>query len=94
VSRSDARNHVGHHDELTSTGWPPSSAPDHAGAAALPGRADRRPRGAEFMDKQLSAEVLTPYGRSHAVLFSTRWRLEAPMDNPGVKLGSLVAAEG
>ena len=53
------------------------------------------PADAEFMNKQVSAEVLTRTDGVMLVLFSTRWRLEGfQRDNPHVKLGSLVAAEG
>ena len=53
------------------------------------------PADAEFMDRQVSAEVLTRTDGVMLVLFSTRWRLEGfQRDNPDVKLGSLVAAEG
>jgi peptide chain release factor 3 len=48
---------------------------------------------AEFMDKQVSAEVLTRSDGVMLVLFSTKWRLEGfQLDNPNVKLGTLVAA--
>ncbi|MGV0788382.1 peptide chain release factor 3 [Mycolicibacterium sp. XJ2] len=51
------------------------------------------PADAEFMDKQVSAEVLTRSDGVMLVLFSTPWRLEGfQRDNPDVKLGSLVAA--
>ena len=51
------------------------------------------PADAEFMDKQVSAEVLTRTDGVMLVLFSTPWRLEGfQRDNPDVKLGSLVAA--
>jgi peptide subunit release factor RF-3 len=53
------------------------------------------PADAEFMDKQVSSEVLTRTDGVMLVLFSTPWRLEGfQRDNPDVKLGSLVAAEG
>ena len=53
------------------------------------------PADAEFMNRQVSAEVLTRTDGVMLVLFSTRWRLEGfQRDNPDVKLGSLVAAEG
>jgi hypothetical protein len=43
----------------------------------------------------VSAEVLTRTDGVMLVLFSTPWRLEGfQRDNPDVKLGSLVAAEG
>ncbi len=48
---------------------------------------------AEFMNRQVSAEVLTRTDGVMLVLFSTPWRLEGfQRDNPDVKLGSLVAA--
>jgi peptide chain release factor 3 len=48
---------------------------------------------AEFMDKQVSAEVLTRSDGVMLVLFSTKWRLEGfQLDNPNVRLGTLVAA--
>lgn len=51
------------------------------------------PADAEFMDKQVSAEVLTRSDGVMLVLFSTPWRLEGfQRDNPDVKLASLVAA--
>jgi peptide chain release factor 3 len=51
------------------------------------------PADAEFMSKQVSAEVLTRTDGVMLVLFSTPWRLEGfQRDNPDVKLGSLVAA--
>ena len=47
----------------------------------------------EFMNKQVSCEVLTRTDGVHLVLFSTPWRLEGfQRDNPSVKLRSLVAA--
>jgi peptide chain release factor 3 len=53
------------------------------------------PADAEFMAKQVSAEVLTRTDGVMLVLFSTPWRLQGfQRDNPDVKLGSLVAAEG
>jgi len=53
------------------------------------------PADAEFMDKQVSAEVLTRTDGVMLVLFSTPWRLEDfQRDNPDVELGSLVAADG
>ncbi|ORB66682.1 peptide chain release factor 3 [Mycolicibacterium tusciae] len=53
------------------------------------------PADAEFMNRQVSAEVLTRTDGVMLVLFSTPWRLEGfQRDNPDVKLGSLVAAEG
>ena len=55
----------------------------------------RTPAAAGFMNKQVSAEDLTRTDGVLLVLFSTRWRLEGfQRDNPDVKLGSLVAAEG
>ncbi|MCV7281713.1 peptide chain release factor 3 [Mycolicibacterium flavescens] len=51
------------------------------------------PADAEFMDRQVSAEVLTRSDGVMLVLFSTPWRLEGfQRDNPDIKLGSLVAA--
>jgi peptide chain release factor 3 len=53
------------------------------------------PVDAEFMSKQVSAEVLTRTDGVLLVLFSTPWRLQGfQRDNPDIKLGSLVAAEG
>ena len=53
------------------------------------------PADAEFMNRQVSAEVLTRTDGVMLVLFSPRWRLEGfQRDNPNVQLGSLVAAEG
>ena len=53
------------------------------------------PADADFMARQVSSEVLTRTDGVMLVLFSTRWRLEGfQRDNPDVKLGSLVAAEG
>jgi len=53
------------------------------------------PDNAEFMNRQPSAEVLTRSDGVMLVLFSTPWRLEGfQRDNPSIKLGSLVAAEG
>lgn len=54
-----------------------------------------RPEDAEFVNRQVSAEVLTRSDGVMLVLFSTPWRLEGfQRDNPDIKLGSLVAAEG
>ncbi|BDY29798.1 peptide chain release factor 3 [Mycolicibacterium mageritense] len=51
------------------------------------------PEDAEFMNRQVSAEVLTRTDGVMLVLFSTPWRLEGfQRDNPGIKLRSLVAA--
>ncbi|MGV0852581.1 peptide chain release factor 3 [Mycolicibacterium phlei] len=51
------------------------------------------PADAEFMDKQVSAEVMTRSDGVMLVLFSTPWRLEGfQQDNPHIKLRSLVAA--
>ena len=51
------------------------------------------PEDAEFMNKQVSAEVLTRSDGVMLVLFSTPWRLEGfQRDNPDIKLRSLVAA--
>ncbi|WP_071288082.1 peptide chain release factor 3 [Mycolicibacterium llatzerense] len=51
------------------------------------------PEDAEFMNKQVSCEVLTRSDGVLLVLFSTPWRLEGfQRDNPSVKLRSLVAA--
>ncbi|NOQ61354.1 peptide chain release factor 3 [Mycolicibacterium fortuitum] len=53
------------------------------------------PEDAEFVNKQVSCEVLTRSDGVMLVLFSTPWRLEGfQRDNPNIKLGSLVAAEG
>lgn len=53
------------------------------------------PADVEFMNKQVSSEVLTRTDGVLLVLFSTPWRLEGfQRDNPDIKLGSLVAAEG
>ncbi|MUL81548.1 MULTISPECIES: peptide chain release factor 3 [unclassified Mycolicibacterium] len=53
------------------------------------------PEDAEFVNRQVSAEVLTRSDGVMLVLFSTPWRLEGfQRDNPNIKLGSLVAAEG
>lgn len=49
----------------------------------------------DFVSKQSLAEVLTRTDGVHLVLFSNAWRLQGfQRDNPGVKLRSLVAAEG
>lgn len=54
-----------------------------------------RPEDADFVNRQVSAEVLTRSDGVMLVLFSTPWRLEGfQRDNPDIKLGSLVAAEG
>ncbi|CQD07822.1 peptide chain release factor 3 [Mycolicibacterium conceptionense] len=54
-----------------------------------------RPEDAEYVNKQVSCEVLTRTDGVMLVLFSTPWRLEGfQRDNPDIKLGSLVAAEG
>lgn len=54
-----------------------------------------RPEDAEYVNRQVSAEVLTRSDGVMLVLFSTPWRLEGfQRDNPDIKLGSLVAAEG
>ncbi|CRZ16228.1 peptide chain release factor 3 [Mycolicibacterium neworleansense] len=54
-----------------------------------------RPEDAEFVNRQVSCEVLTRSDGVMLVLFSTPWRLEGfQRDNPDIKLGSLVAAEG
>ncbi|GJJ22521.1 MULTISPECIES: peptide chain release factor 3 [Mycolicibacterium] len=51
------------------------------------------PEDAEFMNRQVSAEVLTRTDGVMLVLFSTPWRLEGfQRDNPDIKLRSLVAA--
>ncbi|MDY6996427.1 MAG: peptide chain release factor 3 [Actinomycetota bacterium] len=51
------------------------------------------PQDAEFMSKQVSAEVLTRTDGVLLVLFSTPWRLEGfQRDNPDITLRSLVAA--
>ncbi len=63
----------------------------------LPYQVDRvlDPADLEFMNKQVSSEVLTRTDGVLLVLFSTKWRLEGfQRDNPSVKLRSLVAAEG
>jgi peptide chain release factor 3 len=53
------------------------------------------PADTEFMGKQVSAEVLTRTDGVMLVLFSTTWRLQGfQRDNPDVKLGALVAADG
>ncbi len=53
------------------------------------------PEDAEFMNRQISAEVLTRTDGVMLVLFSTPWRLEGfQRDNPDITLRSLVAAEG
>ncbi|OBC04860.1 peptide chain release factor 3 [Mycobacterium sp. 852013-50091_SCH5140682] len=53
------------------------------------------PEDADFVNRQVSAEVLTRTDGVMLVLFSTPWRLEGfQRDNPTIKLGSLVAAEG
>ena len=53
------------------------------------------PEDADFVNKQVPAEVLTRSDGVMLVLFSTPWRLEGfQRDNPDMKLGSLVAAEG
>jgi peptide chain release factor 3 len=53
------------------------------------------PEDADFVNRQVSAEVLTRSDGVMLVLFSTPWRLEGfQRDNPTIKLGSLVAAEG
>lgn len=53
------------------------------------------PEDADFVNRQVSAEVLTRSDGVMLVLFSTPWRLEGfQRDNPNIKLGSLVAAEG
>lgn len=54
-----------------------------------------RPEDAEYVNRQVSCEVLTRTDGVMLVLFSTPWRLEGfQRDNPDIKLGSLVAAEG
>jgi peptide chain release factor 3 len=53
------------------------------------------PADAEFVNRQVSCEVLTRSDGVMLVLFSTPWRLEGfQRDNPDITLGSLVAAEG
>ncbi|MDH6197991.1 peptide chain release factor 3 [Mycobacterium frederiksbergense] len=53
------------------------------------------PEDAEFVNRQVSCEVLTRTDGVMLVLFSTPWRLEGfQRDNPDIKLRSLVAAEG
>ncbi len=53
------------------------------------------PEDADFVNRQVSAEVLTRSDGVMLVLFSTPWRLEGfQRDNPDIKLTSLVAAEG
>jgi peptide chain release factor 3 len=53
------------------------------------------PEDADFVNRQVSAEVLTRSDGVMLVLFSTPWRLEGfQRDNPSITLGSLVAAEG
>ena len=52
------------------------------------------PEDAEFMNKQVSAEVLTRSDGVLLVLFSTPWRLQGfQRDNPDITLHSLVAAQ-
>ena len=52
------------------------------------------PEDAEFMNKQVSAEVLTRSDGVLLVLFSTPWRLQGfQRDNPDITLRSLVAAQ-
>ncbi|QFS90250.1 Peptide chain release factor 3 [Mycobacterium sp. THAF192] len=52
------------------------------------------PEDAEFMNKQVSAEVLTRSDGVLLVLFSTPWRLQGfERDNPDITLHSLVAAQ-
>ena len=52
------------------------------------------PEDAEFMNRQVSAEVMTRSDGVMLVLFSTPWRLQGfQRDNPDIKLRSLVAAE-
>jgi peptide chain release factor 3 len=51
------------------------------------------PEDADFVNRQVSAEVLTRTDGVMLVLFSTPWRLEGfQRDNPDITLGSLVAA--
>ena len=51
------------------------------------------PDDADFMNKQVSAEVMTRSDGVLLVLFSTPWRLEGfQRDNPTINLRSLVAA--
>ncbi|MBI3214441.1 MAG: peptide chain release factor 3 [Mycobacterium sp.] len=51
------------------------------------------PEDAEFLQKQVSMEVLTRSDGVMLALFSTKWRLEGfSRDNPNVRLHSLVAA--
>ncbi len=53
------------------------------------------PEDAEFVNRQVSAEVLTRTDGVMLVLFSTPWRLEGfQRDNPSITLRSLVAADG
>lgn len=53
------------------------------------------PKDADFVNRQVSAEVLARADGVLLVLFSTPWRLEGfQRDNPDIELGSLVAAEG
>ena len=52
------------------------------------------PEDADFMNKQVSAEVLTRSDGVMLVLFSTPWRLQGfQRDNPDITLRSLVAAQ-
>ena len=52
------------------------------------------PEDAEFMNRQVSAEVLTRSDGVMLVLFSTPWRLQGfQRDNPDITLHSLVAAQ-
>jgi peptide chain release factor 3 len=54
-----------------------------------------QPEDADFMNRQVSAEVMTRSDGVLLVLFSTPWRLQGfQRDNPDIKLGSLVAAQG
>ena len=53
------------------------------------------PADADFVGRQVSAEVLTRTDGVKLALFSTPWRLQGfQRDNPDVKLSALVAAEG
>ena len=53
------------------------------------------PADADFVGRQVSAEVLTRTDGVQLALFSTPWRLQGfQRDNPDVKLSALVAAEG
>ena len=51
------------------------------------------PDDVEFVDRQVSVEVLTRTDGVMLALFPTKWRLQGfQQDNPEVRLSSLVAA--